>query len=74
LQVKDRQGRILNGGDAKTEQGLNAGFITRNGVLSMSLLSEPKEVKVSLDGGKTCRISMACIKPGTERVQEVFCE
>ncbi|HGY3523623.1 TPA: PefC/AfrB family outer membrane usher protein [Escherichia coli] len=74
LQVKDRQGQILNGGDAKTEQGLNAGFITRNGVLSMSLLSEPKEVKVSLDGGKTCRISMAGIKPGTERVQEVFCE
>lgn len=74
LQVKDRQGQILTGGDAKTEQGLNAGFITRNGVLSMSLLSEPKEVKVSLDGGRTCRISMAGIKPGTERVQEVFCE
>ena len=74
LQVKDRQGQILSGGDARTEQGLSAGFITRNGVLSMSLLSEPKEVKVSLDGGKTCRISMAGIKPGTERVQEVFCE
>ncbi len=74
LQVKDRQGRILNGGDAKTEQGLNAGFIARNGVLLVSLLSEPKEVEVSLDGGKTCRISMAGIKPGTERVQEVFCE
>ena len=74
LQVKDRQGQILSGGDAKTEQGLNAGFITRNGVLSMSLLSEPKEVKVSLDGGRACRISMAGIKPGTEKVQEVFCE
>ncbi|EFN6235602.1 PefC/AfrB family outer membrane usher protein [Escherichia coli] len=74
LQVKDRQGQILSGGDAKTEQGLSAGFITRNGVLSMSLLSEPKEVKVSLDGGRTCRISMAGIKPGTEKVQEVFCE
>lgn len=74
LHVKDRQGQILSGGDAKTEQGLSAGFITRNGVLSMSLLSEPKEVKVSLDGGKTCRISMAGIKPGTEKVQEVFCE
>lgn len=74
LLVKDRQGQILSGGDAKTEQGLNAGFITRNGVLSMSLLTEPKEVKVSLDNDKVCRISMAGIKPGTERVQEVFCE
>ncbi|HGA5440696.1 TPA: PefC/AfrB family outer membrane usher protein [Salmonella enterica subsp. enterica serovar Eastbourne] len=74
LQVKDRQGQILSGGDAKTEQGLSAGFITRNGVLSMSLLSEPKEVKVSQDGGRTCRISMGGIKPGTEKVQEVFCE
>lgn len=74
LQVKNRQGQLMTGGDAKTELGLNAGFITRNGVLSMSLLSEPKEVKVSLDGGRTCRISMAGIKPGTERVQEVFCE
>lgn len=74
LQVKGPQGQILSGGNAKTEQGLSAGFITRNGVLSMSLLSEPKEVKVSLDGGRTCRISMAGIKPGTEKVQEVFCE
>ena len=74
LQVKNSQGRLLTGGDAKTEQGLNAGFIAHNGVLSMSLLSEPKEVKVSLDGGRTCRISMDGIKPGAERVQEVFCE
>lgn len=74
LQVKDRQGRLLTGGDAKTEQGLDAGFIARNGVLSMSLLSEPKEVKVSLGGGRTCRIPMGSIKPGTEKVQEVYCE
>lgn len=74
LQMKDRQGRLLSGGDAKTEQGLDAGFIARNGVLSMSLLSEPKEVKVSLGGGKTCRIPMGSIKPGTEKVQEVYCE
>lgn len=74
LQVKNRQGQLLNGGDAKTEQGLSAGFITRNGVLSMSLMNEPKEVTVSQGDNKTCRISMAGIKPGTEKVQEVFCE
>ncbi|MGP3592745.1 PefC/AfrB family outer membrane usher protein [Vagococcus sp. WN89Y] len=74
LLVKDRMGRLLSGGDARTEQGLDAGFISRNGVLSMSLLSEPKEVKVSLGEGRECRIPMAGIKPGVEKVQEVHCE
>ncbi len=74
LQVRDVQGHLLSGGNARTEQGLDAGFIARNGVLSMSLLSEPKEVKVSLDGGKTCRISMRGIKPGADKVREVCCE
>ncbi|EPV3434634.1 PefC/AfrB family outer membrane usher protein [Escherichia coli] len=74
LQVRDAQGQLLSGGNARTEQGLDAGFIARNGVLSMSLLSEPKEVKVSLDGGRTCRISMTGISPGADKVQEVRCE
>ncbi len=74
LQVRDAQGQLLSGGGARTEQGLDAGFIARNGVLSMSLLNEPKEVKVSLDGGRTCRISMAGISPGADKVQEVRCE
>ncbi|ECU3284687.1 outer membrane usher protein PefC [Salmonella enterica subsp. enterica serovar Javiana] len=74
LQVRDTQGQLMSGGHARTEQGLDAGFIARNGVLSMSLLSEPKEVKVSLGGGGACRISMAGISPGADKVQEVRCE
>ncbi len=74
LLVRDMQGQLLSGGNARTEQGLDAGFIARNGVLSMSLLSEPKEVKVSLDGGRDCRISMMGISPGADKVQEVRCE
>lgn len=74
LQVRDRQGRLLGGGDARTEQNLNAGFIARNGVLSMSLLSEPKEVKVDLGEGEMCRISMNGIRPRADKVQEVRCE
>lgn len=74
LQVRDRQGQLLRGGNARTEQGLDAGFIARNGVLSMSLLAEPKEVNVSLEGNNTCRIPMTGIRPGADKVQEVRCE
>ncbi|WP_063101995.1 PefC/AfrB family outer membrane usher protein [Escherichia coli] len=74
LQVRNRQGQLLSGGNARTEQGLDAGFIARNGVLSMSLLAEPKEVNVSLGEGKTCRIAMSDIRPGADKVQEVRCE
>lgn len=74
LQVRDQQGKLLTGGNARTSQGLDAGFITRNGVLSMSMLSEPKEVKVSLEAGNECRISMTGINPRTDKVQEVRCE
>lgn len=74
LQVKDRNGKLLNGGTAKTEQGLNAGSITGNGVLMMSLLSEPKSVKVDLGNGDMCHFSMAGIAPSATKVQEVSCE
>ncbi|CSQ60334.1 putative long polar fimbriae [Shigella sonnei] len=74
LQVRDRQGQLLSGGNARTEQGLDAGFIARNGVLSMSMLAEPKEVNVSLGDGGTCRIAMSGIRPGADKVQEVRCE
>lgn len=74
LQVRDRQGQLLSGGNARTEQGVDAGFIARNGVLLMSLLAEPKQINVNLDGGNTCRIAMSGIKPGADKVQEVRCE
>lgn len=46
LRVKERDGRILNGGSAQTEQGLDAGFIAGNGVLLMNMLSAPSRVSV----------------------------
>ncbi len=74
LQVRDRNGQLLTGGNARTELGLNAGIISRNGVLSMGLLAEPKEIKVDQGNGNVCRFSMAGIKPEATRVQEVRCE
>ncbi|HHI1659463.1 TPA: PefC/AfrB family outer membrane usher protein, partial [Escherichia coli] len=52
LRVKDAQGNYLTGGDAKTEQGLNAGFISNNGVLLMNMLAEPTSVSVDTGDGK----------------------
>ncbi|MCQ1591437.1 PefC/AfrB family outer membrane usher protein [Escherichia coli] len=74
LRVKDAQGNYLTGGDAKTEQGLNAGFISNNGVLLMNMLAEPKTVSVDTGDGKQCRFSMAGLKANTNKVQEVRCE
>lgn len=74
LQVKNRAGQILEGGNARTEQGLDAGFIANNGVLLMNMLSAPKTVNVGLSDGTTCRFSMNGIQANTNRVQEVRCE
>ncbi|MGU4292465.1 PefC/AfrB family outer membrane usher protein [Escherichia coli] len=74
LRVKDAQGNYLTGGDANTEQGLNAGFISNNGVLLMNMLAEPKTVSVNTGDGKQCRFSMAGLKANTNKVQEVRCE
>ncbi|EOU6457665.1 PefC/AfrB family outer membrane usher protein [Escherichia coli] len=74
LRVKDAQGNYLTGGDAKTEQGLNAGFISNNGVLLMNMLAEPKTVSVNTGDGKQCRFSMAGLKANANKVQEVRCE
>ncbi|ECW0471767.1 PefC/AfrB family outer membrane usher protein [Salmonella enterica subsp. enterica] len=74
LEVKDRNNRLLSGGNARTELGLDAGIISRNGVLVMGMLAEPKEIRVDQGDGKTCHISMAGIKPEANKVQEVHCE
>ncbi|EZJ27944.1 type VII secretion system (T7SS), usher family protein [Escherichia coli 1-392-07_S4_C2] len=74
LRVKDAQGNYLTGGDANTEQGLNAGFISNNGVLLMNMLAEPKTVSVNTGDGKQCRFSMAGLNANTNKVQEVRCE
>lgn len=74
LRVKDAQGHYLTGGNAKTEQGLNAGFISNNGVLLMNMLAEPESVSVDTGDGKQCRFSMSGFKANTNKVQEVRCE
>ncbi|PJG60985.1 outer membrane usher protein PefC [Yersinia kristensenii] len=74
LRVKDRNGKLLDGGSAITDQGLDAGFIANNGVLLMNMLSTPKWVKISLDKGNSCRFSMSGIVTDANKVQEVRCE
>ncbi|HGG6426844.1 TPA: PefC/AfrB family outer membrane usher protein [Salmonella enterica subsp. enterica serovar Kottbus] len=74
LQVRDRQGNLLSGGGATTEQGLNAGFVSNQGVLVMNMLAPPQTVTVQDGEGGQCRFSMAGISPNTSKVQEVRCE
>ncbi|HBM9250535.1 TPA: PefC/AfrB family outer membrane usher protein [Escherichia coli] len=74
LHLKDVNGMPLSGGDAKTEQGLNAGFVSSQGVLIMDLLAEPQKVTVSMSGDKACSFSAAQLKYNTNKVQEVRCE
>ena len=74
LRVKDAQGNILNGGNAETEQGLSAGFISNNGVLLMSSLTVPQRITVKTGDGMQCGFSMSGINANTNKVQEVRCE
>ncbi|MGT3172799.1 PefC/AfrB family outer membrane usher protein [Yersinia enterocolitica] len=74
LRVIDRKGKVLDGGNARTDQGLDAGFIANNGVLLMNMLSIPKFVNVDLSNGSVCRFSMSGIKANINKVQEVRCE
>ncbi|WP_422528814.1 PefC/AfrB family outer membrane usher protein [Serratia fonticola] len=74
LRVRDAQGNIMTGGSATTEQGVDAGFITNNGVLLMNLLSAPKTISVGRTDGKTCRFDATGLKGGEITVQETRCE
>lgn len=74
LRVRDRDGNVLTGGGVTTEQGLDAGYITNNGVLLMNLLATPKTLTVSQSNGKQCRFSAAGLKADTNSVQEMRCE
>lgn len=74
LQVRDRNNKPLTGGNVVTEQGVNAGYITNNGVLLVNLLAKPESLTVSLDNGSTCHIPAKDLKPNSGKVQEVVCE
>ncbi|MEQ5091650.1 PefC/AfrB family outer membrane usher protein [Providencia rettgeri] len=74
LQVKDGNGNILTGGNVITNEGLDAGFITNNGVLIMNMLSKPKIIKINLGDGEVYQCSMAGITPNLNKLQEIICE
>ncbi|HAW2552710.1 TPA: PefC/AfrB family outer membrane usher protein [Escherichia coli] len=74
LRIKGPDGSYLTGGNAKTEQGLNAGFISGKGVLLMNMLAEPETVRVDLGNGKQCQFSAKGLKANINEVQEVRCE
>ncbi|EDU8832238.1 PefC/AfrB family outer membrane usher protein [Salmonella enterica subsp. enterica] len=74
LRVRDRQGKLISGGDASTEQGLDAGFISGNGVLLMNMLATPKVVTVNRGAEGVCHFEMKGIRANTGKVQEVRCE
>lgn len=74
LRLRDIKGSIISGGNAVTEQGLNAGFISNNGVLLMNLLSAPQKISVTRDNGTQCSFSGDSLKENTGKVQEIRCE
>ncbi|MDQ4429065.1 fimbria/pilus outer membrane usher protein [Yokenella regensburgei] len=74
LRVRNGQGNILTGGSAVTEQGLDAGFITRNGVLLMNLLAAPQKITISQSNGMQCSFTAAGLKADVRSVQETRCE
>lgn len=74
LRVKDKQGKYLTGGEATTEQGLNAGLISANGVLLINMLAEPKTIEVNRGKEGECSFSMKGFQANSNKVQEVICE
>ena len=74
LRVRDAHGNVMTGGNATTEQGLDAGFITRNGVLLMNLLAAPQKITINQSNGKQCSFAATGLKAGTYTVQETRCE
>ncbi|ENE8568884.1 fimbria/pilus outer membrane usher protein [Salmonella enterica] len=74
LRVRNRNGEPLpQGTTALTQNGLDAGFVTRGGILLASLLAKPDTLTLTSPQGKTCRVNMAGINPGNT-ITEVHCE
>ncbi|KLW85419.1 hypothetical protein SP99_04581 [Enterobacter sp. BIDMC92] len=74
LRVKDAKGKPLNGGNATTESGLDAGFINRNGILLINLSTAPNVISITRNGLKICDFNAKILKPGLDSVQEIVCE
>lgn len=74
LRVRDAQGNTIAGGNAETDTGINAGFISGNGVLLMNLQSKPGQVTINKNNGQSCKLDMSTLNANTNSVQEVRCE
>lgn len=75
LRLTGRDGKpVAMGSQAKTDNGLDAGFVSGGGVLLVNVLSEPKSITVSQQNGQQCRFSMQGMVPGENKTREVRCE
>lgn len=75
LRVMGRDGKPLMAGSlAKTDQGVNAGFVSNGGILLVNVLAEPKNIVVRQQNGKQCQFSMQSMVAGENKTREVFCE
>ncbi|MEG0210545.1 PefC/AfrB family outer membrane usher protein [Hafnia sp.] len=75
LRLTGRDGKpVMMGSQAKTEQGLDVGFVSNGGILLVNALSVPKRVTVTQQNGQQCQFSMQGIMPGENQTKEVRCE
>lgn len=74
LRVRDAQGNIMAGGNAQTDSGEHAGFISSNGVLLMQLQTKPEWVTISKNNGQSCKADLSTLTANTNSVKEVRCE
>lgn len=75
LRVVDANGQpLIAGSQAKTEQGIEAGFVANGGILLMSTLSEPKTITVRQQNGQMCHFDMSGMVPGENTTRGVRCE
>ncbi|XEH50760.1 PefC/AfrB family outer membrane usher protein [Edwardsiella tarda] len=74
LHIKDKQGQVMSGASATTDNGLNIGFVANNGILLINLVTTPTSINIEHGSGKQCHFSMDGIKGNTNTVQEIVCE
>lgn len=75
LQLLDKNGvPIVAGSQAKTEQGLDAGFTSQGGILLVNVVAAPKLIKVYQPNGQICSINMKNMIPNENETKGVHCE
>lgn len=75
LRVINSDGQlILPGSLAKTEQGINAGFVANGGILLVNVLAEPNKIIIRQQNGSVCEFKMNGIQPNVNKKNEVICE